>query len=241
LAVQTDTTDTVGGTPFALTVTAVDAAGNPISNFSGTIQFSSTDPDAVLPDTSTVDRVTETFIVSLASPGTQTITVSTVEHSLTGSSDPIYVAARPALVITTVALPEGSVGIPYGPSTLVYQRCVWSPVFGWHYSCVPTTLADCETLPRCGIYQNNLKPCCRAETGHIGAPLSASGAITGINWTVAGAPNSSVPPGLRIDGDGLVGTPAPGSAGNYEVVLTATDDGLPSAETSVTLSLIIQK
>jgi len=239
--VQTDTADTVGGTPIALTVTAVDATGNPIANFSGTLQFSSTDPHAVLPETSTVNTVTETFIVSLSSPGTQTISVATTTHNLTGTSDPIYVSARPALVITTVALPEGSVGIPYGPSTLVYQRCVWSPVFGWHYSCQPTTLADCEILPRCGIYQNNLKPCCRTETDHIGVPLSASGAVNGIKWTVAGAVNSSVPPGLRTDGESLVGTPAPGSAGNYEVVLTATDDGLPPAETSLTLSLVIQK
>jgi hypothetical protein len=42
--------EAVAGEPSALTVVALDAAGNLASTFTGRIHFSSTDLDAVLPD-----------------------------------------------------------------------------------------------------------------------------------------------------------------------------------------------
>jgi len=236
--VETDTPAAVGGTPMALTVIAVDAMGNAMSNFSGTLQFSSTDPHAVLPEPTIVTENNDSFIVSLSSPGAQTITVSDAGGTLIGTSDPIDVTDRPALVITTLALPQGRVGIPYGSGMEVYRSCVWSPVLGWHYACTPITLEMCRTLPACGRRGISFKPCCSTEPSYVGATLSATGAINGIKWAITGAPNSSVPPGLQIEGDSLVGTPQ--SAGNYEVLITAVDNGLPPAETSVSLRLVVQ-
>jgi len=237
--VETDTEVAVGGTPMSLTVIAVDAMGNSMSNFSGTLQFSSTDAHAVLPEPTMVTANNESFIVSLSSPGTQTITVSDAAGALEGSSKPIYVTDRPSLVITTLALPHGNVGIPYGTGTEVYQSCVWSPILGWHYNCWSISLESCRTLPACARNGTNFKPCCRTEPSHIGVTLSASGAINGVKWTVTGTANSSVPLGLQIEGDSLVGTPQ--SAGNYEVLITASVSGLPPAETSVSVPLVIQQ
>jgi hypothetical protein len=45
----TSATTVNAGTPFSLTVKAVDARGNPAYTYAGTVQFASTDPQAVLP------------------------------------------------------------------------------------------------------------------------------------------------------------------------------------------------
>jgi hypothetical protein len=148
------------------------------------------------------------------------------------------VTARPRLVITTSALPEGTVGTPYGSAIEVFQECRLTPFLGWHYVCLPISQAQCETLPACRGFV--LGPCCHANWNDIGYPLAASGAVNGITWTWSGAANSSVPSGLTIDGNNIVGTPAAGSAGNHLVVIEATDGGLPPAHTSVSLPLTIR-
>jgi len=232
----------VGGTPLSLTVTAVDGAGNPVTSFSGTLEFSSTDPLAVLPPATTVHTATETFIVSLTTPGSQTISVFASTGSITGTSDRIAVTARPRLLITTSALPEGTVGTQYGSSIEVFESCVWSPIYGWHYACVQIDFEACEKLQTCSRYENQqIKPCCRTPWSYAGYALAASGAVNGITWSWSGAPNSSVPSGLAIDGSNIVGTPAPGSAGNHTVIVEATDGGLPPAQTSVSLPLTVQQ
>ena len=241
-SVRADMAAIVGGTPFSLAVTALDAAGSPVASFSGTLVFSSTDPHAVLPRATVVDTVSETFIVSLASSGSQTISVSAANGTIRGTSKPVAVTARPRLLVTTSALPEGTVGTPYGSAIEVFQECHWSPVLGWHYVCLQIDLAKCETLPRCPL-QGGISPmpCCRAHWNDIGYPLAASGAVNGITWTWSAAPNSSVPSGLTIDGHNIVGTPAAGSAGNHLVVIEATDGGLPPAHTSVSLPITIRQ
>jgi hypothetical protein len=230
----------VGGTPFGLTVTVLDGTGSRVPSFTGTLEFSSTDPHAVLPRATVVDTVTETFIVSLASPGSQTISVTAASGSIKGTSEPVAVTSRPPLVITTSMLPEGTVGTEYGSSMEVFQQCAWSPVLGWHYVCFHIGFAQCEKLPPCERF-NAIRPCCRTQWNYIGYSLAATGSINGITWTLSAAANSSVPSGLAIDGNNIVGTPAAGSAGNHLVVIEATDGGLPPAHASVSLPLTIRQ
>jgi len=68
------------GTPFALNVRAEDVYGNPASGYAGTVSFSSSDPDAFLPQPYTFtsgDLGAKNFGgVILRKTGTQTITVS---------------------------------------------------------------------------------------------------------------------------------------------------------------------
>ncbi len=65
------------GTPTSFTVTAVDAAGNPATAYTGTVTFtSSTDSTAVLPAATTLTNGTGTFEVTFKKVGAQSITVT---------------------------------------------------------------------------------------------------------------------------------------------------------------------
>jgi plastocyanin len=80
------------GSPFDVTVTAVDANGNTVTGYTGTVGFSSTDSSAVLPAHYTFtssDQGTHMFSggVTLVTPGSQTLTVQDAANaSITGSA-----------------------------------------------------------------------------------------------------------------------------------------------------------
>ncbi len=78
------------GVAFSLTLTVVDAYGNVVTGYTGTVHFSSSDQQAGLPADYTFgsgDAGVHTFSVILQTPGTQTITVTdTLNNLLTGST-----------------------------------------------------------------------------------------------------------------------------------------------------------
>jgi hypothetical protein len=75
------------GVAFNFTVTALDALNNPVTSYSGTVHFSSTDGSAILPGNSTLTNGTGTFSATLKTSGNQTIMAAdTVTASLTGTS-----------------------------------------------------------------------------------------------------------------------------------------------------------
>src|ERR1700676_5588947 len=79
------------GTAFPFTVTALDASNN-VNGYSGTVHFSSSDGQAVLPTNSTLTSGTGTFSATLKTLGSQTITATdTVTASITGTSNSINV------------------------------------------------------------------------------------------------------------------------------------------------------
>jgi hypothetical protein len=66
------------GTPSTFTVTAVDAFGDPVPSYTGTVHFSSTDLSAQLPDDypfTPEDQGTHTFTATFNTPGTYTLRV----------------------------------------------------------------------------------------------------------------------------------------------------------------------
>ena len=78
------------GVAFSLTITVLDAYGNVVTGYTGTIHFKSTDHRAVLPANYTftaADKGVHTFTgLILRKRGTQTITITdTLNSSLTGS------------------------------------------------------------------------------------------------------------------------------------------------------------
>ena len=86
----------VAGTAFSLTVTAIDGSGNPVTDYPGRVQFTSTDGQAVLPSNSplTSGTGTATFSVTLNTAGNQTITATdVVTATLAGTSNSIHVPA----------------------------------------------------------------------------------------------------------------------------------------------------
>jgi hypothetical protein len=101
LVVSLQTTAPVAGTAVPVTVTAQDAYGNVTTGYSGTVHFSSSDPNATLPADYTftaADAGTHTFSagVVFGTAGSQTLRVAdTSTTSLAGSAS-LTVAAPPA-------------------------------------------------------------------------------------------------------------------------------------------------
>jgi hypothetical protein len=82
------------GTFFNVTVTALDASNNPVTNYSGSVHFTSSDARAQLPQDSSIVPGGQSFSASLITAGNQTITVTDkTTSSITGSSNAINVGA----------------------------------------------------------------------------------------------------------------------------------------------------
>jgi phospholipase C len=77
-----------------VTVTALNASNTTVTQYVGTVHFTSSDPHALLPPDSTLANGTMTFSVTLMTTGSQTITATdTVSASVTGTSNPITVSS----------------------------------------------------------------------------------------------------------------------------------------------------
>jgi uncharacterized repeat protein (TIGR03803 family) len=90
-------TGLVAGQPATFIVSALDAAGQVVSNYTGTIHFTSSDPLAVKPANypfTLADNGSHSFSIPLETAGNQTITVtSTAKPRSTGTSPPVLVIA----------------------------------------------------------------------------------------------------------------------------------------------------
>jgi hypothetical protein len=89
-------TSTSAGVANNFTVTAKDPYGNVATGYTGTVHFSSSDHQAVLPGEYTFisgDNGTHTFSATLNTPGTQSLTATdTVTATITGTESGIVVA-----------------------------------------------------------------------------------------------------------------------------------------------------
>lgn len=84
-------TTATAGMPFNFTVTALDASGIAVPSYSGTLHFTSSDNQAVLPASSAIANGNASFQVTLKTAGPQTVT-ATDANSLSGSSSSISVS-----------------------------------------------------------------------------------------------------------------------------------------------------
>jgi subtilisin-like proprotein convertase family protein len=101
-------TGATAGMPFSVTVTARDAYGNTATGYTGTVHFTSTDGQAVLPANSNLLNGTGTFSVTLATAGIQTLTATdTANGTLTGNATvSVSPAVSGALVFRATDLPQ---------------------------------------------------------------------------------------------------------------------------------------
>lgn len=97
----------IAGTAFNITVTALDASGQPFTSYSGTVHFTSSDPQAVLPASAAITNGTGTASVTLKTSGPQTVT-ATGTDSLTGTSNGVPVSAGPATQLSVSAASSSS-------------------------------------------------------------------------------------------------------------------------------------
>src|SRR5437870_8288782 len=98
------------GQAFTLTVTAENSQGNPVDGYSGTVHFSSSDtsPGVLLPADSTLTHGQGSFSVTLATAGSQTVTVSDSTNSL--STTVSLTVSGGAPTITSFTPTSGPVG-----------------------------------------------------------------------------------------------------------------------------------
>lgn len=94
------------GVPFAFTITALDQFGNIATGYSGTVQFGSTDEQAILPPNSTLTDGTSVVSATLKTAGNQTITGQDITHSITGTSGPISVSPSTSAKLIIVSQPS---------------------------------------------------------------------------------------------------------------------------------------
>jgi hypothetical protein len=100
---------TVAGTPFNLTVTALNPLGNKDANYTGKVHFSSSDGQAQLPSDytfTTGDQGQHTFSVTLKTAGSQTVMVKdTVTSSIAGTAT-ITVTPAAAAKLSVAGFPS---------------------------------------------------------------------------------------------------------------------------------------
>jgi hypothetical protein len=195
-------------------ITALDASNNFATSYSGTAQLKSTDSTAILPSTATLANGAGPVNVVFESPGNQTLTATdTAKSSITATSSSVAVAAAPALVITSSAPPDATVGSNYYPHLV--RVCL-------QYRLDP--------FPVCIRYGYKTVD---------GYPLVASGGVGTYSWSWAAA-SSSLPPGFSLQNNVITGTPPVGSVGNYPIIVTVTDSGTPPVNTPTPYTFTIQ-
>ena len=103
------------GTAYNVTVTAYDAYHNVATAYTGTVGFSSSDGQAVLPGNyafTGADAGAHTFSLTLETAGTQSITATdTITSSLTGSESNIVVQAAAAKTLAVTGFPTGPMAV----------------------------------------------------------------------------------------------------------------------------------
>ncbi len=83
------------GSAFSITVTAQGASNNTVNSYTGTVHFTSSDGQAILPADYTFlagDNGVHTFSVTLGTPGSQTVTATDAGNAISGTSAGITVS-----------------------------------------------------------------------------------------------------------------------------------------------------
>jgi len=113
---------TAAGVSGTVTVTAYDAYGNVATGYTGTVQFASSDGQAVLPADSTLSSGTGTFSVTLKTAGTQSITATdSVDSSITGSQTGITIDSNVAVSLVVSSGTSQTAGLPFDVTVTAYD------------------------------------------------------------------------------------------------------------------------
>jgi hypothetical protein len=116
-------TGATAGSPFQVTVSARDQYGNMVTGYAGTVHFTSSDSQALLPADSALTGGTATFSVTLKTAGPQTISATDTNNAgITGSSNAVTVlpAGLDHFKFDTVSSPQ-AVGASFGVTITAYD------------------------------------------------------------------------------------------------------------------------
>jgi hypothetical protein len=127
---------TTAGVSHTFTVRAKDAYGNIATGYTGTVTFTSSDPQAVLPANYTFvsgDHGVHTFSATLKTAGTQSITATdTVTSSITGTQSGITVNAAAASILVVTGFPSPIAHGTSGTFTVTVEDAYGNVATGYH-------------------------------------------------------------------------------------------------------------
>jgi hypothetical protein len=199
----TSTTAATAGTPFAVTVKALDAAGNPAYNYTGTVSFTSTDAKAVLPANYTFGAVelgTHVFSVTLKTAASQSVTATdTANGAITGKQGGITVAAAAVSQFSVVSKPGSQKAGMAVNVTVTAQDAFGNPVTGYARTVHLTSTDAQAVLPAdytftaadagMHVFSVTLKT---AGSQTVTVTDKASGTVTGTSGPVTVTPAAAV-------------------------------------------------
>lgn len=211
------------GAPFQFTVTAQDSNSQPYPGYTGTVHFSSSDPNAMLPPNATLVNGTGTFSATMATSPSQTITATdTSLSSITGVSSAIAVPGG------TGGTAPGGVTPAYGTGTSQSMTFTFSDPRGTADLDVVNVLINNFLDGRNACYLAYSRPggtlYLVADDGGtlLGLALNGSGSVSNSQCTV-NASGSSVSPAGTILTLTLNLSFTSGFAGNKIVYMAARD------------------
>jgi hypothetical protein len=111
------------GQSFTVTVTAVDALGNTVPTYGGTVHFSSSDTSSgvVLPADSKLTNGRGSFAVTLIKVGSQSVTATDTVNPITGSAT-VQVAGAAATRMTVAAPASAVAGSPVTVTVTLFDQ-----------------------------------------------------------------------------------------------------------------------
>ncbi len=114
---------TTAGNQFSITVTAANSQGNAVPGYTGTISFSSSDPNAILPANypfTSNDAGMQTFDITLETSGTQTISVVDTSNAFdTGNASVTVSPASPSKLLFSVQPSNEVEGVDIYPAVVI--------------------------------------------------------------------------------------------------------------------------
>jgi len=129
------------GTSFNFTVSALDGSNNPLTSYSGTVSFTSSDSQASLPENSTLTNGTGSFSATMKTAGsTLVFAADTVTASMSGTSNPINVSPGTAAHFSVATPAYVNSGLAFALS--VYALDAWNNVATSYSGVVHFTSSD---------------------------------------------------------------------------------------------------
>jgi hypothetical protein len=220
------------GSPFNVTVTALDSTNSTSTAYSGTVHFTSSDGSATLPADTTLTNGVGTFSVTLTAAGSQTVTATdTVSSSITGTSGAIAVgsgsATRFSMTVPTNAT-SGSSFIVFVTAKDAYGNTVTGYGGTVHFTSTDGAAvlpADATLINGTGTFSATLNT---AGNQTITATDTVTTSITAISGTIAVAPGAATHFAVSAPANATAGTPvsftvtAQDAAGNTATGYTGT-------------------
>jgi len=198
------TTTPTAGTGFNFTVAALDASNATVSSYAGTVHFSSSDSQAVLPANSRLTSGTGTFSATLKTSGIQTITATdTATSSITSTPSPTTVSAAPTSRFSVIAPANANTGTAFNFSVTakdLFNNTVsnYSETLHFASSDAKATLPGNATLANgTGTFSATLNTATNQTiTATDTVTVSITGTSTSISVSSNGSSNLTITSGL---------------------------------------------